>query len=60
MAAKKDKPSSVTTTPSVGEEVIPPTQTTPEPPSEDVPAPEEPSSEEEVTAPTQTGGPDAP
>jgi len=60
MAAKKDKPSSVTTTPSVGEEVIPPTQTTPEPPSEDVPAPEEPSSDEEVTAPTQTGGPDAP
>jgi hypothetical protein len=60
MAAKEDKPSSVTTTPSVGEEVITPTQTTPEPPSEDVPAPEEPSSDEEVTTPTQTGGPDAP
>lgn len=60
MAAKEDKPSSVTTTPSVGEEVITPTQTTPEPPSEEMPAPEEPSSEEEVTTPTQTGGPDAP
>jgi hypothetical protein len=60
MAAKEDKPSSVTTTPSVGEEVITPTQTIPEPPSEDVPAPEEPSSDEEVTTPTQTGGPDAP
>lgn len=60
MAAKEDKPSSVTTTPSVGEEVITPTQTTPEPPSEDVPAPEEPSTDEEVTTPTQTGGPDAP
>ncbi len=60
MAAKEDKPSSVTTTPSVGEEVITPTQTTPEPPSEEMPAPEEPSSDEEVTTPTQTGGPDAP
>jgi len=60
MAAKEDKPSSVTTTPSVGEEVITPTQTTPEPPLEDVPAPEEPSSDEGVTTPTQTGGPDAP
>jgi len=59
VAAKEDKPSSVTT-PSVGEEVITPTQTTPEPPSEDVPASEEPSSDEEVTTPTQTGGPDAP
>ena len=57
VAAKEDKPSSVTT-PSVGEEVIPPTQITPEPPSEEVPTPEEPSSEEET--PTQTGGPDAP
>lgn len=62
MAAKEDKPSSVTTTTttSVGEEVITPTQTTPEPPSEDVPAPEEPSTDEEITTPTQTGGPDAP
>ena len=60
MAAKEDKPSSVTTTPSVGEEVITPTQTTPEPPSEEIPAPEELSSDEEVTTPTQTGGPDAP
>lgn len=61
MAAKEDKPSSVvTTTPSVGEEEITPTQTTPEPPSEAMPAPEEPSSDEEVTTPTQTGGPDAP
>lgn len=60
MAAKEDKPSSVTTTPSVGEEVITPTQTTPEPPSEEVPPPEEPSSDEGVTTPTQTGGPDAP
>jgi hypothetical protein len=60
MAAKEDKPSSVTTTPSVGEEVITPTQTTPAPPSEEMPAPEEPSSDEEVTTPTQTGGPDAP
>lgn len=56
IADKKDKPSSVTTTPSVGT----PTQTTPEPPSEEVSTPEEPSSEEEVTPPTQTGGPDAP
>jgi len=61
MAAKEDKPSSVTTTTtSVGEEVITPTQTTPEPPSEEMPAPEEPSSDEEVPTPTQTGGPDAP
>jgi len=60
MAAKKDKPSSVTTMPSVGEEVITPTQTIPEPPSEEMPAPEEPSTDEEVTLPTQTGGPDAP
>lgn len=56
IAAKKDKPSSVTTTPSVGT----PTQTTPEPPSEGMPAPEEPSTDEEVTLPTQSGGPDAP
>jgi len=61
MAAKEDKPSSVTTTtPSVDEEAITPTQTTPEPPSEEVPAQEEPSTDEEVTTPTQTGGPDAP
>lgn len=60
MAAKEDKPSSVTTTPSVGEEVVTPTQITPAPPSVEVPTPEEPSSEEEVTPPTQTGGPDAP
>lgn len=60
MAAKEDKPSSVTTMPSVGEEAVTPTQTTPEPPSEEVPAPEEPSSDEEVATPTQTGGPDAP
>ncbi len=60
MAAKEDKPSSVTTTPSVGEEAVTPTQTTPEPPSEEVHPPEEPSSDEEVTTPTQTGGPDAP
>jgi hypothetical protein len=59
IVAKEDKPSSVTT-PSIGEEVIPPTQITPEPPSEEVPTPEEPSSEEEATTPTQTGGPDAP
>ena len=59
MADKEDKPSSVTTT-SVGEEVITPTQTTPEPPSEDVHPPEEPSTDEEITTPTQTGGPDAP
>lgn len=60
MAAKEDKPSSVSTTPSVSEEVITPTQTTPEPPSEEVHPPEEPSTDEEVTIPTQTGGPDAP
>jgi hypothetical protein len=60
MAAKEDKPSSVTTTPSVDEEVTTPTQTTPEPPSEEISAPEEPSTNEEVTLPTQTGGPDAP
>lgn len=54
-----NKPSSVTT-PSIGEEVIPPTQITPAPPSVEVPTPGEPSSEEEVTPPTQTGGPDAP
>jgi hypothetical protein len=63
MAAKEDKPSSaVVTTPSVDEEAVTPTQTTPEPPSEEVPAPpaEEPSTDEEVTTPTQTGGPDAP
>jgi len=60
MAAKEDKPSSVTTTPSVGEEAVTPTQTTPAPPSEEVPTPEEPSTDEEVTLPTQTGGPDAP
>jgi len=59
VAAKEDKPSSITT-PSVGEEVIPPTQITPAPPSVEVTTPEEPSSEEEVTPPTQTGGPDAP
>ena len=55
-----NKPSSVTTTPSVGEEVVTPTQITPEPPSEEVPPPEEPSTDEEVTPPTETGGPDAP
>lgn len=60
MAAKEDKPSSVTTTPSVDEEAVTPTQTTPEPPSEETSAPEELSSDEEVTTPTQTGGPDAP
>lgn len=61
MAAKEDKPSSVTTTtPSVGEEAVTPTQTTPELPSEEVHPPEEPSSDEEVATPTQTGGPDAP
>lgn len=60
MAAKEDKPSSVSTTPSVSEEVVTPTQTTPEPPSDEMPAPEEPSSDEEVVTPTQTGGPDAP
>ena len=60
MAAKEDKPSSVTTMPSVGEEAVTPTQTTPEPPSEEVHPPEEPSSDEEVTTPTQTDGPDAP
>jgi len=63
MAAKEDKPSSaVVTTPSVDEEAVTPTQTTPELPSEEVPAPpaEEPSTDEEVTTPTQTGGPDAP
>jgi hypothetical protein len=61
MAAKEDKPSSVTTTPSVDEEAITPTQTAPEPPSEEMPIQEEePSTDEEVTTPTQTGGPDAP
>ena len=61
MAAKEDKPSSaVVTTPSVSEEAVTPTQTTPEPPSEELPAQEEPSIDEEVTTPTQTGGPDAP
>jgi hypothetical protein len=60
MAAKEDKPSSVTTTPSVGEEAVTPTQTTPAPPSVEVTTPEEPSSDEEVIPPTQTGGPDAP
>ena len=60
MAVKEDKPSSVTTTPSVGEEVVTPTQITPEPPSEEVPPPEEPPTDEEVTPPTETGGPDAP
>jgi len=61
MAAKEDKPSSaVVTTPSVDEEAVTPTQTTPEPPSEELPAPEEPSADEEVTLPTQSGGPDAP
>ena len=61
MAAKEDKPSSaVVTTPSVDEEAITPTQTTPEPPSEELPAPEEPPTDEEVTPPTETGGPGAP
>ena len=55
-----NKPSSVTTTPSVGEEEVTPTQTTPEPPSEEVHPPEEPSSDEEVAPPTETGGPGAP
>lgn len=60
MTAKKDEPSSVTNTPSVGEEVITPTQTTPEPPPEEVHPAEEPSTDEGVAPPTQTGGPDAP
>ena len=62
MAAKEDKPSSaVVTTPSVDEEAVTPTQTTPEPPSEELPIQEEePSSDEEATTPTQTGGPGAP
>ena len=61
MTAKKDEPSSVTNTPSVGEEVITPTQTTPEPPSEELPVPaEEPSTDEGVAPPTQSGGPGAP
>ena len=60
MAAKEDKPSSVTATPSVGEEAVTPTQTTPEPPPEEVHPPEEPPTEEEVTPPTQSGGPGAP
>jgi len=58
MAAKEDKPSSADVT--SGEDAVPPTQTTPEPPSEEVHPPEEPSTDEEVTTPTQTGGPDAP
>lgn len=60
MTAKEDKPSSVTTTTSVGEEAVTPTQTTPDSPPEEIPAPEEPSTDEEVTLPTQSGGPDAP
>jgi len=57
-----NKPSSaVVTTPSVDEEAVTPTQTTPEPPSEELPLQEEePSTDEEVTTPTETGGPDAP
>jgi len=56
-----NKPSSaVVITPSVDGEAVTPTQTTPEPPSEELPAPEEPSTDEEVTTPTQTGGPGAP
>jgi len=53
ITAKKDEPSSGTTTT--------PTQTTPEPPSEELPVPaEEPSPDEGVAPPTQSGGPDAP
>ena len=56
-----NKPSSaVVITPSVDGEAVTPTQTTPEPPSEELPAPEEPSTDEEVTTPSQTGGPGAP
>lgn len=58
IAAKEDEPSSAAVT--FEEDAVSPTQITPAPPSEDVPAPEEPSSDEEVTTPTQTGGPDAP
>ena len=56
--AKEDEPSSADVT--VEEDAVTPTQTTPAPPSVEVPTPEEPSSEEEATTPTQTGGPDAP
>lgn len=58
IAAKEDKPSSAAVTSE--EDAVSPTQTTPAPPSVEVPTPEEPSSEEEATTPTQTGGPDAP
>jgi len=58
IAAKEDETSSADVTSE--DDAVLPTQTTPEPPSEEVHPPEEPSSDEEVTTPTQTGGPDAP
>lgn len=59
IADKEDEPSSADVTSE--EDAVSPTQTTPAPPSVEVPTPEEPSSEEEEAAtPTQTGGPDAP
>lgn len=58
IAAKEDEPSSADVTSE--EDAVSPTQITPEPPSEEVFTPEEPSSEEEATTPTQTGGPDVP
>ena len=58
IAAKEDETSSTDVTSE--EDVVSPTQITPEPPLEEASTPEEPSSEEEVTTPTQTGGPDAP
>lgn len=58
IAAKEEDPSSAAVTSE--EDAVSPTQTTPAPPSVDVTTPEEPSSEEGVTTPTQTGGPDAP
>ena len=58
IADKEDEPSSADVTSE--EDAVSPTQITPEPPSEEIPAPEEPSTDEEVTLPTQTGGPDAP
>ena len=69
--AKEDEPSSAAVTSE--EEVVLPTQITPEPPSEEVSTPEEPSSEEgatipeepsseegATTTPTQIDGPDVP
>ena len=55
---KEDKPSSADVTSE--EDAVSPTQITPELPSEEASTPEEPSSDEEITTPTQTGGPDAP